>query len=104
MAKKADTKAIVKEEPILQEVKVETPITKEEVKEEVKIEEVVEKAKEVKEEKPAPVEKKQDISSQVKVIKIVQKTPSGYRLLLETGEIVRVSKKDYTKGQEFITI
>ena len=104
MAKKADTKAIVKEEPILQEVKVETPITKEEVKEEVKIEEVVEKAKEVKEEKPAPVEKKRDNSSQVKVIKIVQKTPSGYRLLLETGEIVRVSKKDYTKGQEFITI
>lgn len=104
MAKKADTKAIVKEEPILQEVKVETPITKEEVKEEVKIEEVVEKAKEVKEEKPAPVEKKRDNSSQVKVIKIVQKTPSGYRLLLETGEIVRVSKKDYIKGQEFITI
>ena len=101
MAKKADTKAIVKEEPILEEVKVETPVITEEVKEEVKVEEVVE---EVKEEKPAPVEKKKDNSSEVKVIKIVQKTPSGYRLLLETGEIVRVSKKDYTKGQEFITI
>ena len=101
MAKKADTKAIVKEEPILEEVKVETPVITEEVKEEVKVEEVVE---EVKEEKPAPVEKKKDNSSEVKVIKIVQKTPSGYRLLLETGETVRVSKKDYTKGQEFITI
>ena len=43
-------------------------------------------------------------TSQVRVIKIVQKTPSGYRLLLETGEIVKVSKKDYRKGQEFISL
>lgn len=43
-------------------------------------------------------------TSQVRVIKIVQKTPSGYRLLIETGEIVKVSKKDYRKGQEFISL
>lgn len=48
--------------------------------------------------------KKVGDTSQVRVIKIIQKTPSAYRLLLETGEIVRVSKKDYKKGQEFISL
>ena len=68
----------------------------------------VEKVEEVVEVKPVREEKKKEevkeASTKVAVVKIVQKTPSGYRLLLETGEIVRVSKKEYTKGQEFIEL
>lgn len=97
------------------------PVQEEKVEEkEVQIIEEVVKPASVEEEtvqpKESPVEvqnsdknsqeedKKVKGTSQVKVTKIVQKTPSGYRLLLETGEIVKVSKKDYRKGQEFISL
>lgn len=97
------------------------PVQEEKVEEkEVQIIEEVVKPTSVEEEtvqpKESPVEvqnsdknsqeedKKVKDTSQVKVTKIVQKTPSGYRLLLETGEIVKVSKKDYRKGQEFISL
>ena len=78
----------VKQEDVVVDVAVEVPVA----------EEVVETVK------PAEEKKAKKDSSEVKVVKIVQKTPSGYRLLLETGEIVRVTKKDYTKGQEFISL
>lgn len=42
--------------------------------------------------------------NEVGVRNIVQKTPSGFRLLLETGEIVKVSKAQYTKGQKTIIL
>lgn len=42
--------------------------------------------------------------NEVGVVRIVQKTPSGFRVLLETGEIVKVSKAQYTKGQSTIIL
>lgn len=42
--------------------------------------------------------------NEVGVVNIVQKTPSGFRLLLETGEIVKVSKAQYTKGQSTVIL
>lgn len=42
--------------------------------------------------------------NEVAVVRIVQKTPSGFRLLLETGEIVKVSKAQYIKGQPTIIL
>lgn len=42
--------------------------------------------------------------NEVGVKNIVQKTPSGFRLLLETGEIVKVPKDKYTKGQKTIIL
>jgi len=42
--------------------------------------------------------------NEVGVVRIVQKTPSGFKLLLETGEIVRVKKSQYTKGDKTIIL
>lgn len=41
---------------------------------------------------------------EVQVTRILQKLPSGYKLLLETGEIVRVNKAQYSKGQPSIIL
>lgn len=73
----------------------------EEVIEEV-VEEVVEQVVEVVEAKPAPAVAK--AANEVGVVRIVQKTPSGFRLLLETGEIVKVSKAQYAKGQSTVIL
>ena len=55
---------------------------------------------------PAAVEpvKKEVKAKTTKVVKIVQRTPSGFRLLLENGEIRRVHKSAYKPGQEFIDL
>lgn len=66
------------------------------------VEEVVEQVVEVVEAKPAPTVPK--AANEVGVVRIVQKTPSGFRLLLETGEIVKVSKAQYTKGQSTVIL
>lgn len=67
------------------------------------VEEVVEvQPTPVVEAKPTPVVAK--LSNEVAVVSIVQKTPSGFRVLLETGEIVKVSKAQYTKGQPTIIV
>lgn len=42
--------------------------------------------------------------NEVGVRNIVQKTPSGFKLLLETGEIIRVSKSQYKKGDKTIIL
>jgi hypothetical protein len=64
--------------------------------------EVEEQLAPVVENTPAPVTPK--ASNEVGVVRIVQKTPSGFKLLLETGEIVRVKKSQYTKGQSTIVL
>ena len=70
------------------------------------VDQVVEKPVEVQEVSTLPEKSKQEEenNSQVRVVRVIQKTPSAYRLLVETGEIVKVSKKDYKKGQEFVTL
>lgn len=42
--------------------------------------------------------------NEVGVVRIVQKTPSGFKLLLETGEFVRVKKAQYKKGDKTIIL
>ena len=74
------------------------------------VEEVVEEVEEVLQEvveqvveaKPAPAVAK--AANEVGVVRIVQKTPSGFRLLLETGEIIKVSKAQYVKGQSTVIL
>jgi hypothetical protein len=70
--------------------------------EQVVEEQVEEVIQQVVETKPAPAAPK--ASNEVGVVRILQKTPSGFRLLLETGEIVKVSKAQYTKGQSTIIL
>lgn len=57
---------------------------------------------------PAPVEVKKvkevKKSNEVKVVRIVQHLPSGYRLLLEGGEIIKVKKSQYTQGQKTVKL
>ena len=114
MAKKA-----IKEEvlPVEQVVVEATPV--------VETEEAVEVGETIVEELPAPevekvveevveeiveevVEKEQVVAprvgNEIGVVNIVQKTPSGFKLLLETGEIVRVTKSQYTKGDKTIIL
>lgn len=43
-------------------------------------------------------------TGEIKVLRILQRLPSGYRLLLETGEIVKISKDRYTKGQPTVIL
>lgn len=102
----------IEKQPIIvpqEEVKV---LAEEVVKEAVVAEEIV---KEIQAEKPTPVavapaapkpvEVKEEVkSNEVKVERIVQHLPSGYRLLLEDGQIVKVGKKDFKQGQKTITL
>lgn len=71
-------------------------------------EEVQEIAEQTPEEAPAPVEVKKvkevKKSNEVKVVRIVQHLPSGYRLLLEGGEIVKVRKSQFKQGQKTIEL
>lgn len=87
----------VEDVAIVEEVFEITPEAEQEFKEQV--EEVIEQVVEA---QPAPVAPK--ATNEVGVAKILQKTPSGFRLLLETGEIVRVKKSQYTKGQSTIIL
>lgn len=74
------------------------------------VEEIVEQVAEIQEvvEQPAPVQAPKPVApkaaNEVGVVRILQKTPSGYRLLLETGAIVKVSKAQYTKGQSTVIL
>lgn len=108
MAKKA-----IKEEtlPVAEPIVVETtPVVETEeavevgetIVEELPVPEVEEVVEEVVETKPAPAAPR--AGNEVGVVRIVQKTPSGYRLLLETGEVVKVPKTQYTKGQTTIIL
>jgi len=78
-------KTVVKKEVEAVQVGIETPVEKVQV--------------EVKKEIPVEVKQKE-----IKVVNIIQKLPSGYRLLLETGEVVKVTKAQYTKGQTTIIL
>lgn len=71
------------------------PQVEEQIQEEVQ-EIVQEKVKEVKEVKKTV--------NEFNVVKIVQKQPKGYRLLLEDGRIVKVTKDKYTRGQKTVTL
>ena len=87
----------VEDVAIVEEVLEITPEAEQEFKEQV--EEVIQQVVEA---QPAPVAPK--ATNEVGVAKILQKTPSGFRLLLETGEIVRVKKSQYIKGQSTICL
>jgi D-ribose pyranose/furanose isomerase RbsD len=95
-------------ETIVEELEVEDAAIVEEVfettpeAEQVVEEQVEEVIQQVVETNPAPVAPK--AANEVGVVRIVQKTPSGFRLLLETGETVRVSKAQYTKGQSTVIL
>lgn len=116
MAKKA-----IKEEvlPVEQVVVEATPV--------VETEEAVEKGETIVEELPAPeVEEVVEeiveevapveeevveeevvtprVGNEVGVVRIVQKTPSGFKLLLETGELIKVKKAQYKKGDKTIIL
>lgn len=71
-------------------------------------EEVQEIAEQTPEEAPAPVEVKKvkevKKSNEAKVVRIVQHLPSGYRLLLEGGEIVKVTKAQFKQGQKTVKL
>ena len=81
-------------ETIVEEVLTETPDLEDVVI--VEAEEVIE----VVEDKPATPR----AGNEVGVVRIVQKTPSGFKLLLETGELVRVKKAQYKKGDKTIIL
>ena len=59
-------------------------------------EQIQEEVKEVKEVKKTV--------NEFNVVKIVQKQPKGYRLLLEDGRIVKVTKDKYTRGQKTVVL
>jgi hypothetical protein len=97
-------KKVIKEEtlPVVEPIVVETvPVVE---TEEADLEDVViveaEEVIEVVEDKPATPR----AGNEVGVVRIVQKTPSGFKLLLETGEIVRVKKAQYKKGDKTIIL
>ena len=105
MAKQKDTRPV-------QEVELDEKVNqvveeKKEVNQAVElVDQVVEKPVEVQEVSTLPEKSNQEEenNSQVRVVRVIQKTPSAYRLLVETGEIVKISKKDYKKGQEFVSL
>lgn len=70
------------------------------------VEEVVEEVTIVEEEVEEEVEEVATprAGNEVGVVRIVQKTPSGFKLLLETGEFVRVKKAQYKKGDKTIIL
>lgn len=110
-------KQVIKEEtpPVVEPIVVETaPVVETEEAVEVgetiveelpapEVEEVIEVVEEVVEVvKDKPLTPK--AGNEVGVVRVVQRTPSGFRLLLETGEIVKVTKKQFTKGQTTIIL
>ena len=61
------------------------------------------------EEKPKAAKKKTskkvvETTNELKVVRIVQRVPSGFRLLLENGQIVKVTKKQFKLGQKTIVL
>jgi hypothetical protein len=97
-------KKVIKEEtlPVVEPIVVETvPVVE---TEEADLEDVViveaEEVIEVVDDEPATPR----AGNEVGVVRIVQKTPSGFKLLLETGEIVRVKKAQYKKGDKTIIL
>lgn len=50
------------------------------------------------------VEEVKETTNEVKVVRIVQRIPSGFRLLLETGKIVKVTKAQFKLGQKTIKL
>lgn len=105
MAKQKDTRPV--QEVELGEKVNQVVEEKKEVNQAVElVDQVVEKPVEVQEVSTLPEKSNQEEenNSQVRVVRVIQKTPSAYRLLVETGEIVKISKKDYKKGQEFVSL
>jgi hypothetical protein len=82
---------------IVEEVFEITPEAEQQFKEQV--EEVIQQVVEA---KPVPAAPR--ATNEVGVVRVLQRTPSGFRLLLETGEIVRVKKSQYIKGQSTIIL
>ena len=70
----------------------------EQVEEQVQ-EQVEEQVEEVKE-----VKKVKKVTNEFNVVKILQKQPKGYRLLLEDGRIVKVSKDKFVRGQKTVIL
>ena len=54
--------------------------------------------------KKKEVKKVVEVSNEVKVVRIVQRIPSGFRLLLENGKIVKVTKAQYKVGQSTVKL
>jgi len=82
------------------------PEVEEVVEEEV--EEVVEEVTSIEVEEVVEIVKEQVVTpragNEVGVVRIVQKTPSGFKLLLETGELIKVKKAQYKKGDKTIIL
>jgi len=105
----AKQKAIVEEKLPVEQVEVkQAPV--------VETEEAIEVGETIVEELPAPeveevveeVVEEEVVTpragNEVGVVRIVQKTPSGFKLLLETGELIRVKKAQYKKGDKTIIL
>ena len=45
-----------------------------------------------------------ETTNELKVVRIVQRVPSGFRLLLENGQIVKVTKKQFKLGQKTVVL
>lgn len=112
MAKKA-----IKEEvlPVEQVVVEATPVVETEEAVEVgetiveelpapEVEEIVEEVAPVEEEVVEEEVVTPRAGNEVGVVRIVQKTPSGFKLLLETGELIKVKKAQYKKGDKTIIL
>lgn len=67
------------------------------------VEKAAEKVEKVVEKKAEPVVEVVG-PEPVRVLEILQRRPSTYKLLLETGEIVVVPKSTYRKGQDTVVI
>jgi hypothetical protein len=70
--------------------------------------EAVEEAPQV-QEKPKATKKKEakkvvETTNELKVVRIVQRVPSGFRLLLENGQIVKVTKNQFKLGQKTVVL
>lgn len=67
-------------------------------------EQIQEEVQEIVQEKVKEVEEVKKAVNEFNVVKIVQKQPKGYRLLLEDGRIVKVTKDKYTRGQKTVVL
>lgn len=66
--------------------------------------EVIAPAKQVQQDLQPVIQAVKEGKKIYKVKTIVQKLPRGYRLLLEDGQIVKVGKDQYKKGQETVEL
>ena len=67
-------------------------------------EQVEEQVQEQVEEQVEEVKEVKKVTNEFNVVKILQKQPKGYRLLLEDGRIVKVSKDKFVRGQKTVIL